>query len=281
MRLYKILKKVEDEYYSPFQNHCYGTLEQLLNKEFICEDFDSSDKECSEGFYATDIQGLIYANLSNTKVVFEVEMSGENIKFSDYKWRWQKQTFVREISIEEIKELVRGESNKMDWNYYNMLFPKNPLEVKVVVMDKHKLLLQQWASVGASVGDSVRDSVWDSVGDSVWASVWASVGDSVRDSVWDSVWASVGDSVWASVRDSVWDSVGDSVRAYISSAFPNIKKWKYIDHKEGINPFQSGIDLWNENLIPSFDGKIRRLHSGPKADIVFEITQEELRNSTF
>ena len=245
MRLYKILKKVEDEYYSPFQNHCYGTLEQLLNKEFICEDFDSSDKECSEGFYATDIQGLIYANLSNTKVVFEVEMSGENIKFSDYKWRWQKQTFVREISIEEIKELVRGESNKMDWNYYNMLFPKNPLEVKVVVMDKHKLLLQQWASVG------------------------------------DSVWASVGDSVWASVRDSVWDSVGDSVRAYISSAFPNIKKWKYIDHKEGINPFQSGIDLWNENLIPSFDGKIRRLHSGPKADIVFEITQEELRNSTF
>jgi hypothetical protein len=128
-----------------------------------------------------------------------------------------------------------------------------------------------WSSVGSSVRDSVRGSVGDSVRDSVGDSVWDSVRSSVRGSVRDSVWSSVGDSVWDSVRDSVrdsvwssvgdsvWDSVGDSVWAYISSFF-NIEKWKYIDHKPGINPFQSAIDLWNSGLVPSYDGKTWRLH---------------------
>ena len=79
--------------------------------------------------------------------------------------------------------------------------------------------------------------------------------DSVRDSVWDSVRDSVGDSVW----DSVGDSVRDSVRAYISSFF-NLEKWKYIEHKKGVNPFQSAIDLWERGLVPSYDGEIWRLH---------------------
>ena len=104
----------------------------------------------------------------------------------------------------------------------------NPFELGTIkVYKKDIALLKQW------------DSVWDSVRDSV--------GDSVRDSVRD--------SVGGSVRDSVWDSVG----AYISSFF-NLKKWKYIEHKEGVNPFQSCIDLWERGLVPSYDGKLRRLH---------------------
>jgi hypothetical protein len=114
--------------------------------------------------------------------------------------------------------------------------------------------------------------------------VWVSVRDSVCDSVCDSVRDSVRDSVCDSVRDSVCDSVRDSVRAsvwvsvctYISSLFPNIKKWKYIEHKEGVNPFQSGIDLWHMGLIPSFDGKVWRLHKGNNAEVVLEISAEEL-----
>ena len=88
------------------------------------------------------------------------------------------------------------------------------------------------------------------------------------DSVRDSVWASVGDSVWASVRASVWDSVGDSVWAYISSFF---------DVKYGYD-FSSNNKLWESGFIPSFDGKAWRLHSGKNAKIVFEITEEELKN---
>jgi hypothetical protein len=73
------------------------------------------------------------------------------------------------------------------------------------------------------------------------------------------------------VGASVGDSVGDSVRAYISSLFPNIKEWKNIDHPKDINPFQSCIDLWNSGLVPSYDGSIWRLHSGKKANIVYEL----------
>ena len=62
-------------------------------------------------------------------------------------------------------------------------------------------------------------------------------------------------SVWA----SVWDSVRDSVRVYISSFF-NIK-YEY--------DFSSGVRLWKAGLVPSFDGKTWRLHTGKNAKIVY------------
>ena len=72
----------------------------------------------------------------------------------------------------------------------------------------------------------------------------------------------------ALLRD--WDSVWASVWAYIGSLFPNIKEWKYVEHYDGGYPFQAGLDLWKQGLAPSFDGKEWRLHSGPKADVVWE-----------
>ena len=39
-----------------------------------------------------------------------------------------------------------------------------------------------------------------------------------------------------------------------------------------------GVKLWNRGLVPSFDGKIWRLHAGKKAKIVFEISKENLKN---
>jgi hypothetical protein len=91
-----------------------------------------------------------------------------------------------------------------------------------------------------------------------------------KDMVLLAQWASVGDSVWASVRASV----GDSVWAETSSFF-NLPKWKYIEHEEGKNPFQPCIDLWERGIVPSFDGKIWRLHT-PKG-IAKEITVTELK----
>lgn len=97
-----------------------------------------------------------------------------------------------------------------------------------------------------------------------WASVWALVRASVGASVWDLV----GDSVWDLVRTSVWDSVGASVWAYVSSFF-RLGQWKYFESlTEGVNPFQSAIDLWELGLVPSFDGKTWRLHA--KSGIVWE-----------
>ena len=174
-----------------------------------------------------------------------------------------------------------------------------PLELPAVKAPTEEQIswLKEWVSVWVSVWDSVRDSVRDSVGDSVGASVgdlvWESVRASVWASVWDlvwasvraSVWASVGDLVWDSVRDSVgasvgdlvWDSVGYSVRdsvgasvgAYISSFFAVEYNHDLYNHD-----LSSAIKLWESGLVPSFDGTTWRLHSGKKAEIVYEWKKE-------
>jgi hypothetical protein len=143
---------------------------------------------------------------------------------------------------------------------------------------KHIGLLKEWASVRDSVSNSVGDSVWDSVRDSVRDSVGASVGDSV----WDSVGASVRASVRASVGNSVWDSVGDSVWdsvwAYTGSLFAlKRSEWQGTEKiKTKGYPFQPAVTLWKMGLVPSFDGKVWRLHGGKDGKVLFEITKEKL-----
>ena len=120
--------------------------------------------------------------------------------------------------------------------------------------------LKEWDSVRASVRDLVGASVWNSVGSSVEYSVGASVV--------DSLWNSVRNSVWDSVRDSVGDSVVDSVWAPV---------WAYISSFISIEyklDFSSAVKLWESGLVPSFDGTTWRLHSGEKAEVVYEWTPE-------
>ena len=85
-----------------------------------------------------------------------------------------------------------------------------------------------------------------------WLREWASVRASVVGSVWDSVRS----SAW----DSVWNSVGDSVASYVSTFFP-------IDYEYD---FSSAVKLWEAGLVPSFDGRTWRLHTGKNAKIVYE-----------
>ena len=132
------------------------------------------------------------------------------------------------------------------------------------VTDEQIGWLKVWASVRASVRASVGASVWNSVGDSVWDSVWASVWASVRNLVGASVWDSVGASVWDLVWASVWASVRASVWAYVSAFFA-------IDYE---HDFSSAVKLWEAGLVPSFDGRTWRLHSGTKADVAYEWTPE-------
>jgi hypothetical protein len=266
----KLFKVLNNDLTSPFQSFQFE-----MGKKYYCNNFDDNyENDCSNGFYATDLNGLIYSFRVDKKV-FECKVSGKKVEINKYKRRYEYIRLLNEISHDDLKKMLI--KNKIDnqegFQYTEALFPINPLLIKrgAKVSEKEIKLLGQWASVWDSVRASVRASVGDSVGASVWDSVWASVWDSVRasvgDSVGDSVRASVGDSVGASVWDSVWASVW----AYISSLFPKIKKWKYINHKDGINPFQSGIDLWRAGLIPSYDGRIYRLHAGKEAKIVYEL----------
>ena len=89
---------------------------------------------------------------------------------------------------------------------------------------------------------------------------------------WDSVWDSVRDSV----RDSVGPSVWDSVWAYVGSLFTGISAWKYMEHEPGEYPFRSAATLWRMGLVPSFDGKIWRLHGHEDARILWEGAVEEV-----
>ena len=74
---------------------------------------------------------------------------------------------------------------------------------------------------------------------------------------------------WASVRDSVGASVRASVRAYISS-FVAVE----YNHDLYNHDLSSAIKLWESGLVPSFDGTTWRLHSGKKAEIVYEWKKE-------
>ena len=161
---------------------------------------------------------------------------------------------------EEINKIVNFEEAR------NPINPFKLPEVKKITKKQIKLLIE-WDSVWDSVRGSVWGSVWDSVGGSVWDSVWDSVRGSVGGSVWDSVW----DSVRGSVGGSVWDSVRDSVRGSVWGYFSSLFKLKFKFD------FSSNTKLWKMGLVPSFDGKIWRLHTGEKAKIVYEISQEDLR----
>ena len=243
MKKYKVLNKDKT---SPFKNFKYK-----LGKEYHCPEIDMcKDNDCSNGLYATGLEGILYSNLSNGKQVYECEVRGKEVVIDQFKQRFEYLKLIRKVPLKELEPLLKKESKKLGYDLYRALVPVNPLAFKPNKPTKKDIAnLKKWDSVGYSVGDSVGGSVRDSVGDSV------------------------RDSVWGSVRDSVRDSVG----AYISSLFPNIKDWKYIYHKKGINPFQSCIDLWHRGFVPSFDGEIWRLHSGKKAEIVFEIHKDKLR----
>jgi len=249
----KLLKVLNKDLTSPYQG-----FEFELGKKYVCNDFDTSDNECSKGFYAVDFNGLVYAinNGGQKHSVFEVEVGGCSKEFSQFKRRYEEITIIRELTEDEIKAGLLACEEKEGYRVYEACYPIHPFVIEPIPLEDAKKLLQEWKKVSGSVRYSVWYSVSGSVSDSVWDSVWDSVSGSVRYSVWDSVRSSVGDSVWASVG------------AYVSSLFPNIKKWKYIYHEECVNPFQAGIDLWKGGYVPSFDGKTWRLHT--KDGIVWE-----------
>ena len=91
-------------------------------------------------------------------------MSGKNVKFNEYKHRWEKQKFMRILEDGEVRELIKKQSDTMEWNLYKCVYPVNPLEIDCHIVDNDVLkLLRQCAIVKASMQASVRDSVFDSV----------------------------------------------------------------------------------------------------------------------
>jgi hypothetical protein len=259
-KLYKVLRNNME---SPFQNFKYE-----IGKKYHCDAFDTNKNiQCSTGFYATDIDGLVYSFRPDSKI-YSCNVWGRKVEIDEFKRRYENIQLIEEIPYSDIKQMALKIENKVGYKLSEALFPIHPLEIDFEKVTKEDIkLLKKWASAWASVGASVGDGVGASVLDSVRASVLASVWASVLDSVWASVGASVRDSVRPSVRPSVWASVW----AYCSSLFFNINQWKYVKHRKGVNPFQSCIDLWYRGLVPSYDGKLWRLHGGEGGKIVYSL----------
>ena len=193
MKKYKVLRLVNGELISPYQNYNDGKLEDVMGKKMVCEDFDyDENKECSKRFYATDIDGLICSlNKYKDNRVFEIEAGGKSVINNQYKQGFEEQTIVRVLPKTKVRKLIKEQSKIMDWDYYHACYPVNPLKINKP-FDKEKALelLKEW--------DSVWDFVWGSLRDSVWGSVWDSLQASVRASVWVSVWDSMRASMDAS-----------------------------------------------------------------------------------
>jgi len=165
-------------------------------------------------------------------------------------------------AFEEWKAEVYG-----SFNYQEARNPIKPFQGEPTTPTEEDIaLLREWAEVRERMGTPVEWRVSKSVewrvGESVGESVPRSVGESVHRSVYENVDGSVGESVHRIVCPLMW--------AYIGSLFPGIQKWKYIDHEEGVYPFQASVDLWRRGLVPSYDGETWRLHSGKKPQIVWE-----------
>jgi hypothetical protein len=220
----KKIKVLNKDMTSPYKKFIYE-----LGRKYTAQHFDEDKTvDCSNGLYATDVEGLPYAWNVHRRA-FECEVGGRQVIYDQFKQRFEHLTLIRELRPDELKEMALKKEKDVGYKLSEVLFPVNPLsdKPKKVALKEIKLLQQ-----------------------------WASVGDPVVASVWDSVW--------------------DSVRAYISSLFPNIIDWKYIKHEKGENPFKSGIDLWRSGFVPSFNGRVWRLHSGEDAKIVYEIEKEDL-----
>jgi len=264
---YRIVQAIKDIVYLVWKEKWMKYLGRRIK---MCEFFSLLSNGKGQIYYFDySIRKQIISGKSKYKYTDSHTSIADHFKLNEDKMnKWEYNPLTQNLVLDQLNAFRNDESkvlnkcNKLD---FKLIVPEliikpiiHPFEdvQNGAVVESDINLLRKWNSVRASVGASVRASVRDSVGASVRDSVWASV--------WDSVWVSVRASVGVSVRDSVRDSVG----AYISLFF-NLPKWKFINCESNKNPFQPCIDLWVKGLVPSFDGKMWRLH-GVQSIILWE-----------
>jgi len=269
--MYKLTQLDGTDFYSGTINYA-----ENIGKIIRVKDYDGPEfGACGRGIHASRNPNDCFIGARIPCRAFKIQ-GIQRIEGDKKKTRYQAVKVLEEIT--DLDKLF-------GWKYSEVVNPIHPFKIKPPkIAYEHIKLLEKWASV--------RDLVWGAVSSSAWASVWDSIAENLT---WEgSVWHSVGNLVWDTVRNSVgasvtylvmtevmasgrnlvkdvvWDSIRASILAYVGSMFPNIKKWKYIDHKPGEYPFQSAVDLWKQGLVPSFNSKTWRLHGGEKAKILWE-----------
>lgn len=142
MRLYKVLN---NDLTSPFQGFQFE-----LGKKYVCENFDTSDTECSTGFYATDFNGLVYSlnKHGEARSVFEVEVGGRSREFSRFKRRFEEMTVIRQLSDDEIKAGLLACEASEGYKVLEACYPVPPFSIEPIPLDGALVLLREWDSEG-------------------------------------------------------------------------------------------------------------------------------------
>ena len=147
---YKVLN---NRLISPYMGFKYE-----IGKPYHCQDFDiNRNKDCSTRFYATDIEGLLYAYRKG-KVIYQCEVWGKSIIFDQFKQGFENIKIIKRVTPAFIKKEIKKQDliNKLGYDIEKALFPVNPLLIKRGKVTKQEIeLLKQWAYVWASVGASV------------------------------------------------------------------------------------------------------------------------------
>lgn len=248
MKLYKVL---DDDLSSPFTGTDWSGYVDSGEWATCCNFNADKRRQCADGFYATEIEGLTFS-LRPDRRVFEVEVDGRKVEVDKDKRRYEKMRFLREVFEPEI----RAEARRFTaYNLEEALYPINPLLLSAPKVGSEQIrLLGEWKG-SRNAADNIGASVWDIIRESFWGYVWFRT----RNSVWGNVWIRVG----GSARESVWGCAW----AYAGSLLP--AGWP-----DGY-PFEAGVKLWRQGFVLSFDGKVWRLHAGPEADIVYEMEGED------
>ena len=239
--MYKLTHPDGFDFYSSTINYREAIGTTIRIKDYEPKDFGV----CGRGLHASKNPNDCFVGAKIPCAAFHVEgvnkIAGDKVKT-----RYQGLKIIEEIT--DLDELF-------GWNYSEAINLINPFKIKAPEVDENVLqLLKEWNSVYNSIKSSICSSVCISAYHSVYRYGWSSI----RTSVWDSV------------RNLIWHSAEEPVYAYIGSLFPNIKKWESFKHKKGVYPFQSGADLWKMGFVPSFNGKVWRLHIGRNAKVVWE-----------
>jgi len=266
MKLYKVLTKSMK---GPFHSFQYE-----IGKTYHCFTFDSNPNiDCSYGFYATDVDGLIYSHKPNCRV-FIAEVSGNHVEFDAYKRRYVNIRLVKEIK--DIKGLVRRylKTHDLGYDYYNALFPKCPLKGKPKNPNEKDIkILHEWMKISHTV--SFANNL--NFSKKVYPLVRISVGYSMEEAYKNikRMITKIHDSYNRTTFDYNWyihdteHSIDDIIDAYAGSLFTDPNRYKGREKRPFVYKFISGVYLWERGLIPSFDGKVWRLHSGKECKIVY------------
>tara|TARA_Y100000034_G_C6815833_1_gene367020 strand:- start:290 stop:1057 length:768 start_codon:yes stop_codon:yes gene_type:complete len=254
MKMYKVLL---NDMKSPWQKMQYQ-----IGKSYTCSDFDTNwMNECSKGFYATEIEGLPDTYYDDgSRVIYECNVSGKKVEINQYKKRYEVIELTRKMEKEEIISEAKKIELDLGYNLSEILYPVNPGKTEPAGRNDLEDLFHRWIELQR------RNK---SMGRNIGADLDYYDGNASKPVI---------NCIFFATDTEIEHDEGKYpfVYAYISSLFPSIKKWRGIEHKEGENPYQSGIDLWRSGYIPTKDRTSRKwqLRKGKDYSVVLEENHE-------